>query len=88
MQLADQFVGLLQHGWLMTWPIRESRDDPVGGDAGLKRDAAAVVDCGKPTPLHQRQDAEDLPSAVLVSLLLDALTQSADMPASSVGPAQ
>lgn len=87
MELADQFVSLLQHDGTMTRTVRESRDDPVAGDVGFECNAAAVVDCGKAAPLHQRQDAEDLASSVLMSLLLDALAQSADVPASNVGSA-
>lgn len=75
-------MGLLQHGALVALPVRESRDDPVAGDARFERDAAALVDGGEAALLHQRQDAEDLPRAVLVALLLDALAQRADVLAS------
>ena len=76
-QLSDEVVGLLQHGTVFAWSIRESSDDPVVGDVDCQRDAAAVVDGGEAALLHQRQDAKDLAGAVLVPLLLDALAQHA-----------
>ena len=85
-QLSDEVVGLLQHGVVIAWPIRESGDDPVVGDVDLERDAAAVVDGGEAALLHQRQDAQDLARSVLVPLLLDTLAQHADVLARCASP--
>lgn len=79
MELTNEFVGLLQHVALVALPIREPRDGPVAGDARFERDAAALVDGGEAALLDERQDAQDLPSPVLVALLLDVFTQRADM---------
>jgi hypothetical protein len=74
-ELANEVVGLLQHVLLVARPIREACDDPVVGDVDLERNAAALVDGSEAALLHQGQHAEDLASAILVSLLLDSLAQ-------------